>query len=276
MTGRRVAVLAVVIALSGCTGDQGEPAADPSTAPSPTTASEPPATAAAAPVPQAGSCRDLTYAAAVSPSAARGEVPCRRPHTAETFRVGDLDTTVRGRLLAVDSARVERQVSTTCPRLLPGFVGGTEEQRRLSMVRAVWFTPSVRQSDRGAAWFRCDAVVLAGTRELLSTSGSLRGVLDTTAGRDRLGMCGTAEPGTQGFERVVCERPHSWRATSTVGLGSGDYPGEQAARRAGEDPCRAAGEGAASDPLDFRWGYEWPTAEQWEAGQTWGLCWIPD
>ena len=32
----------------------------------------------------------------------------------------------------------------------------------------------------------------------------------------------------------------------------------------------------AEDALDYEWGYEWPTAEQWAAGQTYGRCWAPD
>ncbi|QZY30278.1 septum formation family protein [Nocardioides coralli] len=276
---RRLAALAAVVALTGCSGEAADPGRQPAAPASSAVVSptpSPPPTASPAPRPRVGSCRRLSYAAAVSPSAGRNEVPCRREHTAETFRVGDLDSVVGGHLLAVDSARIERQVSMACPRLLARFVGGTEEQRRLSMLRAVWFTPTVRQSDAGAAWFRCDAVVLAGARDLLATTGSLRGALDTATGRDRYGVCGTAEPGTRGFQRVVCDRDHTWRAIRTVGLGSGDYPGVARARSAGEDPCRAAGEAAADDPLDFQWGYEWPTADQWRAGQTWGLCWIPD
>ncbi|MBJ7529767.1 MAG: hypothetical protein JHD04_09650, partial [Nocardioides sp.] len=102
------------------------------------------------------------------------------------------------------------------------------------------------------------------------------GVLDTEAGRTRYGVCGTAEPGTAGFSRVVCSRPHSWRAISVVDLGTGAYPGVDAVRTRGETPCEDAGRDAAADPLSFRWGYEWPTAEQWADGQTYGLCWVPD
>ena len=37
-----------------------------------------------------------------------------------------------------------------------------------------------------------------------------------------------------------------------------------------------AGREVADDALDYEWGYEWPTAEQWEAGQDYGRCWAPD
>ena len=41
-------------------------------------------------------------------------------------------------------------------------------------------------------------------------------------------------------------------------------------------PCEDAGREVAEDALDYEWGYEWPTAEQWAAGQTYGRCWAPD
>jgi len=31
----------------------------------------------------------------------------------------------------------------------------------------------------------------------------------------------------------------------------------------------------ADDPLNYRWGYEWPTEQQWQAGQHYGICWAP-
>ncbi|MGH3346299.1 MAG: septum formation family protein, partial [Nocardioides sp.] len=222
-----------------------------------------------------GECHRLSYDAAVAPTAHHRTVRCGRAHTAETFRVGRLDTVIDGRLLAVDSDRVQRQVATDCPQRLATYVGGTEEQRRLSMLRAVWFTPTVEQSDAGAAWFRCDAVALAEDSRLLDIEGSLDGVLDTEPGRQRYGLCGTAQPGTDGFRRVACGASHTWRALRTFTLTGEEYPGEQAAARTGEAPCRNAARGIAPDPLDFEWGYEWPTAEQWEAGQTWGVCWVP-
>lgn len=275
MSIRLLAALPLLLALAGCAGG----ADDPETAPSPTetTATAQPSPAPEPPpAPDRDACYRMPYVEAVSPTTTAEPVPCRRTHTAQTFHVGTLDTVVGGHLLAVDSKRVQRQVAARCPDLLAGFVGGSEEQRRLSMLRPLWFTPSVDDSDAGARWFRCDLVALAGNEELLPVTGSLAGVLDTEAGRLRFGVCGTAEPGTPDFRRVVCARPHSWRAIRTVPLEGEGYPGEARARAAGEEPCRAAAEAVADDPLDYQWGYEWPSVEQWRAGHAWGLCWVPD
>ena len=54
------------------------------------------------------------------------------------------------------------------------------------------------------------------------------------------------------------------------------YPGVLKARAAGQQPCEDAANAVADDPLNYQWGYEWPTAEQWKARQRYGVCWAPD
>lgn len=258
--------------MAGCSGT-----ADPAAVPTPTASSSaavPPA-ATPVPAPEDRACYRLAYDEAIAPTADQEPVDCGTRHTSMTFAVGSLDTVVGGHLLAVDADRVQAQVAETCPERLAAFIGGTREDRRLSMLRAVWFTPSVEESDSGASWYRCDVVALAAQDRLAPLTGRLAGVLDEAAGRDRYGMCGTAEPGTKGFERVVCSAEHSWRAIAVVPLAGTAYPGEEKVRAAGEDPCRDAGAAAADSALDYQWGYEWPTAEQWAGGQRYGRCWAP-
>jgi hypothetical protein len=272
----RAGLAASALVLAGCSTPVDDPGAAPSPPATTTSAPTPAPTAPAPPAaPPQGACYQLSYDAALAPTTRGRDVDCAEQHTAQTFHVGRLDRLVGGRLLAVDARALQEQVADTCPDLLSDFIGGSEEQQRLSMLRAVWFTPTVAESDAGADWFRCDAVMIARADALQPVTGPLGGTLATEAGRERAGMCGTAEPGTDGFERVACAQPHSWRALRTVALGDGDYPGEGPAQAAGEEPCRAAARAAAPDPLDFQWGYEWPTAEQWTGGQTYGICWAP-
>jgi hypothetical protein len=89
-------------------------------------------------------------------------------------------------------------------------------------------------------------------------------------------MCGTAAPDDPAFRRVLCREDHTWRAIRAVDLPGKDYPGEKRVRAAGQGPCEDAGREVAEDALDYEWGYEWPTADQWAAGQTYGRCWAPD
>ena len=278
------ALALVTVVPTACSTDDGaapagssESPSTPTTSTTPTTSSVPTPTApaTAVPAPPRGGCYDLTYAEAVAPTVEAEPVSCDGRYTATTFAVGALDTEVGGHLLAVDSDRVRQQVAETCPRLFDRFVGGTTTDRRLSMLRAVWFTPTLAESDAGADWYRCDLIAIAAPERLAPLTGGLRGILDRPAGRARWGMCGTAAPDDPSFRRVLCSTPHTWRAIEVVDLPGRSYPGEAAARARGQGACEDAGREVAEDPLDFQWGYEWPTRAQWEAGQTFGRCWAP-
>jgi hypothetical protein len=157
-----VAVLGLVLALTGCSsgGAQRGDADDAATAPSSSSSSSPSSpssdpsssegssapSAAAVRVPEAGACYRLGYDQAVAPTASGAPVRCAGPHTAVTYAVGSLDVVVDGHLLAVDSRRVQEQVARTCPDRLAGFLGGSTDALRLSMLRSVWFTPTVAES----------------------------------------------------------------------------------------------------------------------------------
>jgi len=265
--------------LGGCSGGSDEPDEPaPSSPPASTSVPESatPSPAVVPQPPQDRACYRLDYTEAVAPTVDVRSTPCARPHTSMTFAVGPLDAVVDGHLLAVDSARVRDQVAQTCPERFAAFVGGTPEDQRLSMLRPVWFTPTVEESDAGASWYRCDVVALAADERLAPLTGRMQGVLGRDEGRDRYGMCGTAAPGTKAFERVICSSDHTWRAVATVPFEGARYPGVAQVRQAGDEPCQDAGASAADGALDYKWGYEWPTAEQWRAGQHYGLCWAPD
>jgi hypothetical protein len=289
--GRLAALPALVLGpvlalglLGGCGGGvpgaapspQATPSGPTSTATSTATVTVGPPSARPIPRPARGACYRLTYDEAVAPTSDARPVPCRGTHTTTTYAVGRLDTVVAGHLLAVDSDRAQRQVARTCPRRLGGFLGGDRAALRLSLLRAVWFTPTLEASDAGADWFRCDVVALAGPERLAPLTGRVRGVLGRPDAADRWAMCGTAGPDAADFRRVLCSAPHAWRAVSVVDLGGPRYPGPAVARAAGQRPCEDAGRERAGDPLAFAWGYEWPSREQWEAGMRFGRCWAPD
>jgi hypothetical protein len=273
-----VALLLMVLLAAGCspgTDDSPGPDAGASTGASGNDAGEGRPRA-----PARGACYRLRHRDALAPVAHRAPVPCRRKHTSVTFQVGRLDLRPGKRRLRVDSRRVQRQVAEACPRRLRDFLGGTEEERRLSLLTTVWFTPSVEEVTRGARWFRCDVVAPGPDRSLLPLPppDRLRGLLEDPVRRDGLATCGTAEPGTPAFQRVACARRHSWRAVASVDLGTGPYPAAADVAQRMADPCTAAARERADDPLDFSWTEERPTREQWRAGRRHGLCWtqVPD
>ena len=269
MRGPLTAAVVAGVLLGGCSGSTSStPEADPPVLPSPTSAAPSP-DPKPDPPPREHACYRVAYADALAPTLSRRPVPCTAPHTAVTFYVGTF-----ARDLAVDGAQVHRLVSGRCPARFAAFAGGDLEDRRLSLLRTVWFTPTLEQAELGARWYSCVAVALRDDQDL-AVLGRVAGALDTEEGRARYGLCGTAEPGTSGFQQRICSTAHSWKALRTVGFRSGPYPGEAKVRAAGQQPCQDAGHAVASDPLSYRWSYQWPTLSQWRGGQTYGVCWAP-
>ena len=278
------AMLALLV-LGGCSGgSEGSPAPAESSAPAGTVtpSRSTPATTPRPVVPAAPgrtACYRLTPGQLTRPTNGSEPVPCDSPHTSRTIFVGALDTVVNGHSVAVDSAHVQRQLATTCPRELAAFVGGSARTRDLSRFAVVWYSPTLAQSDRGADWFRCDLIAFSGERSLFGLPRrppGVRGVLDRPRALETYGLCGTAAPGAKGFERVICGRPHSWEAFDTIGLPGGKrYPGADALREAGDEECKSRAAARAEDALKFRYGWEWPTREQWATGQRFGYCWVP-
>ena len=279
-----LAALATVLVLAGCNGESATP---PGPSPStPGTSSGAPSAEAAAPTPavvppapRQSACYRLSTRQLTEPTNASTPVPCTSRHTAQTIYVGMLDTVVDGHAVAVDSATVQRQLSTTCPQKLAAYVGGSATARDLSRFNVVWYSPTLEQSDQGADWFRCDLIAFAGEDQLTSLPGTrrLRGVLDKRGALADYGLCGTSAPGARGFQRVICGRGHSWRAIDTIALAGGrKYPGTSRVRRAGDADCKDLAQARSSNTLKFRYGWEWPTRQQWEQrGQHFGYCWVP-
>jgi hypothetical protein len=273
------AVLAV--ALVACTPGAGPGTSDPSPrsstgSPSPSEPTSPPPVVP--PPPPDGACYRLSFGELPEPANDSDPVPCRNRHDAQTIHVGRLDTVVDGHAVAVDSDVVQRQLARTCPQRLARFLGGTAEDRRLSRFHVVWFSPTLEQAAAGAEWFRCDVIAFAADKTLfpLPSPGRLRGVLDTDRTLATYGLCGTAAPGERSFEPVICARRHSWRAIATIPLGGGDeYPGTSTVRAAGDDTCKDRVRDEIGPSLRFRYGWEWPTREQWQQGQHHGFCWAP-
>lgn len=267
-----VVALCVALALAGCTsgesdsgsGDGASPSASPSTTPTP-----PPDPG---PRPKVGECHALTFRQALSVVGGTEPVACRKPHTAETYLVGRLElATKAGRMRRVDSRAAQRQARAACTSRLPRHLGRTPGELRLSMAQAVWFTPSPKRAEAGADWFRCDVVVVASAKQLLRLPRRTQGWGDAPA----IAMCATAAPGTPAFRRVTCGSTHTWVAVATVDIPGRRLPGRAAMADRMDGPCRDAARARAGDPLDFSWSQEVPTAEQWEAGRRYGICWVP-
>ncbi|GGF31831.1 hypothetical protein GCM10011519_01490 [Marmoricola endophyticus] len=224
--------------------------------------------------PRVGECYRMDYGDATAAVSDDQPVDCSQPHTTQTAYVGTIDPYQDGHLLAVDSDRVQQRIAQACPAKVDAYVGGDTEQRRLSRVRAIWFSPTLQQSDAGASWYRCDAVAVRSEDTLASLPTRMKDALGTPRG-DKLATCGTAAPDKPAFKRVTCDQKHTWEAISSVDLPEdAAYLGKAAGKDA-DARCKDEAADRADDPLSFTWSFQWPTKEDWQSGQRWGLCWVP-
>ena len=266
-------VLVLLLLVSGCGGGDDEPDQE---AAAPTTSATP--TAPATPVqdvPQVGACYALDFKGATSATTAVPPVPCTAKHTAVTIYVGTIDAIDDGHLLGIDSATVQDQLATTCPTKVAPWVGGDPDKQRLSRFSAVWFGPTLKDADAGAKWFRCDLVAVGGDDTLAALDGDAKNALAPDDALDRWGTCGTAAPSEKGFERVVCSAKHSWQAVSVVAIDKDAAYLGKGAQAAADDACKLEAQQRATDPLVYKWSFEWPPRDDWNAGQRSGLCWVP-
>ncbi len=264
----------VLLVAVGCSSSS--PAKEPggaaaSTSPTTITSSPPPPAA-----PTTGSCHALTVREATDPVDTGRAVPCRRPHTSVTIKVGNLDPVADGHLLAVDSRTVQAKIENACPDSPGAFLGGDQTTRRLSRFEVVWFSPSLEQADAGEDWFRCDVVAVRSEGRLVSLPARLKHVLDQDGALDRFGTCGTTTaPTGRGFQRVICSDPHRSRAISVVDLPRQTRYRAKVAEAAANATCKDAAARRAKGALKYTWTFEWPTRAQWVAGQRYGYCWVP-
>jgi hypothetical protein len=212
---------------------------------------------------------------ATEPVASGRTVPCGKPHTSQTFKVGKLSLVEDGHLLAIDSAAVRRQMADACPDTAP-LLGGDRTAQRLSRFEVVWFGPSLEQADAGADWYRCDVVAVRSEGRLLPLPARLQGALGRSGALDRFGTCGTTSPDRKNFARVLCSQRHSWRAVDVVDLPAGArYLAKDVAAQ-GNARCKDIATDRAGGALEFSWSFEWPTRAQWASGQRYGYCWVPE
>jgi hypothetical protein len=263
-------VVVLLTVLAGCSSGSSDSAEKPSGGASATSAPPPPSP------PRAGACHALTLDQATDPVDSGDPVPCGRPHTAQTYKVGTLSSLADGHLLAVDSPAVQARLARTCPPALPAYLGGDQTTQRLSRLEAVWFGPSLEQADAGADWYRCDVVGLRKEGALITLPRKMKGVLDGSDALDRFGTCGTAAPSAKGFERVVCSERHSWRAVDTVDLPASTRYLAKDAAATGDSACKDVASQRANGALKYSWSFEWPTRAQWATGQRYGYCWVPE
>jgi len=176
--------------------------------------------------PALGACRvlspeDITRASNDTPT-----VPCTSRHTAETFAVGGFPPGVAER--QPDDDALGAYIYPRCQNRFQRFLGGNESLILRSTLTWAWFRPSASAWEKGARWWRCDAVGGgAQSTTFLDLPKTAKGIL-LGKPADRWMLCADG-PTVSGSEKIPCSRRHTWRAVTTIVLGKADapYPGDR-------------------------------------------------
>lgn len=258
---------AIVLAAVAACGGAGNPASTHS-------AQHPSATPSPA-APKAGDCRNLTYADALGSSDETPTIDCTQSHSAVTVAVGPLVDPAHLQATDINDPSVQHELAVSCPKAVRAYAGGTDNTFDLSTIEALWFIPTPAEIAKGANWYRCDLVVLSGPNQLAAIPASMQNALANPSALNQWGTCGNTAPSDKAFQRQLCSAPHSWRAVSIAQLPpTAIYLDQTATANAGND-CRKVATAAANGALKFTWSFEWPNEQAWQAGQRYGLCWLP-
>ncbi len=223
--------------------------------------------------PPLGACRQLSLEETAAVTNATRIVDCAKPHTAQTYAVGDLPEEFAE--ADYDSAEVGAFAYRTCTSELIKFLGGDESITMRSILGWSWFRPSEKAWDKGARWYRCDVTGGAGPQSasLVPLPEKAKGLLQ---GRpDDAWMACAAEPAFSEAAKVPCSEDHLWRAVTTIKLGeiNDPYPGDEAVEAQTGKFCQGSVKAYLNYPDDFEFAYTWFGEKDWAAGNRRSVCW---
>ncbi len=266
-------------------GSSGSPAESPSAAgtaaasESPTAPSSPSGPASPSDDPKAapkqGDCRALSADDLTTVVDQTQPVSCEKTHTAVTFFVGELPpSAVRGATSSGDD-RIEQTAEQLCAKRFPGYVGGSADDRALTMLQPAYFLPDAEQFRSGARWVRCDLYAHESGNKLAELTGDMRNALRQPKVRNQFAICSTKAPDQRGFTHSLCGDPHKWRAVSTLRLGKdkAKYPGENELRARAKKDCEEPVRDWLNTREAFSYGFEVPRKSGWAQGERIGYCW---
>jgi hypothetical protein len=250
----------LLVAAAGCGGDGN---ADPDVDPKQVDAVEPP---------ENGLCRMLTTDDIAEPANATRAVDCTKKHNAETFAVGALPPEFDD--AGYDDPELGQFAYQTCSEKFERFLGADESLVMRTIVSWAWFRPSEKAWDKGARWYRCDAVGGGEqSTELVPLPDTAKDLL-TGRPADRWMVCVNG-PSVAGNVKIPCNRRHTWRAVTTikVGLDTDKYPGDRLVEVKTKEFCSDSVGAWMNYPVDYDFAYTWFKKAEWEAGNRRSICW---
>lgn len=218
-----------------------------------------------------GLCRVLTLADLSARTNNSNTVPCTRPHTAQTIKVGRFPTSVGSDYQA---ARVGAYAYRICAPAFESYLGATDSLVLRIQLSWAWFGPTQAAWNRGARWFRCDAVGAPPDQtSMTDIPTDLRNLLIGFP-PDRWLTCATGAMFSTRSE-VSCAQPHTWRAITAIKLGQPNdpYPGDHISEIRANNYCSDAVLAYFNYANTYEFGYTVFHAAEWKAGNRRAVCW---
>lgn len=255
---RLILAVALTLTLSGC-ADSAKQREDP-------------AQVDAVETPELGACRVLAPDDVELASNATRTVDCTDSHTAETYAVGPLPDTFKD--ASHDDEGLAAFAYNRCAKQFEKFLGADESLVMRTVVSWAWFRPTEKAWDEGARWYRCDAVGGGEqSKEFVDLPESAKGLL---AGRtnDKWMVCADG-PTVVGDVKVPCSEQHTWRAVTTIKVGTDTdpYPGDRLVEVKTRDFCSKSVAAWMNYPVDYDYAYTWFHEAEWKAGNRRSICW---
>jgi hypothetical protein len=221
--------------------------------------------------PKLGACYRLTPKDTDAKSNASAPVSCSKPHTSETFAIGELPAST-GKTYA--SPKHGKWIFPRCEKAFEKFISVDESLAMRVQLSWAWFRPSERGWDKGARWYRCDLVGGPATAtSYADLPTTAKGLFRAKPPEEWL----TCAQGASVLEskKVACAERHDWRAVSTIKVGgpADAYPGDRFVQVRSRDYCSDAVGAWMNYPVGYEFGYTWFHAAEWQAGNRRSVCW---
>lgn len=221
--------------------------------------------------PANGICRVLTIADLSARTNNSAPVACTSPHTAQTILVSTFPASV-GTDYQADT--VGAYAYRTCGPAFETYLGATDSSVMRVQLSWAWFGPTQDAWNRGARWFRCDAVGAPPNQSSITDiPANLKNLL-TGFPPDQWLTCATGASFATRVD-VSCALPHTWRAVTAVKLGQPDdpYPGDHLSEIRANNYCSDAIGAYFNYANTYEYGYTVFHAAEWKAVNRRAICW---
>lgn len=225
--------------------------------------------------PELGACRLLTPDSVAAAANSGAVVDCSEDHTAETFAVGPLPSTLEQ--AAYDDPDLGAFAYETCSKTFMKFLGADESLSLRTLLSWAWFRPSESAWENGARWYRCDVVgggAGEGATEFVTLPTTAKGLMSSGVPEDEWMACVNGES-VPGAPRIPCSEEHTWRAVTTIKVGADedDYPGDRLVEVTSRDFCDDSVSAWLGYPLTYKFAYTWFHEAEWKTGNRRSVCW---